>query len=456
MTGLGSVALATAGVTPAVAATSDPTPITPKKVNPEVPVEDGDTLGAITDVEQDGATVTLEAEHGAFRATFLDERTLRLEATPTGEFTDPANTPENDPARTADIVVGSEDFDGASVDLAEGDTITISTPKVTLEVDRATGATTLTRADGSIIWSESEPLSFGTRSATQHLDAVEGEQFLGGGMQNGRSIHTGATINVARNFDWDDDGYPNAVPYYMSSNGYGVLRNTFAAGSYDFAAHTTTHAEQRFDAYYFVGDYTDALDSYTKLTGRPMMPPVYALEYGDADCYNRSSPTYSGSKDPAKLRTPQALEIAKDFVENDMPAGWMLVNDGYGCEYQELPETVDAIEARDRAEDRPLDPALADPAGVRGRRGRRAPAQARRRVGGLGLPARAHRLRSGPRRHRAVLRRPRHLADGRGLGGVAALRHAVDRRPLGQPRRRALAGLGAHGCRQLGHAVHHR
>ena len=164
-------------------------------------------------------------------------------------------------------------------------------------------------------------------------------------MQNGRSIHTGATINVARNFDWDDDGYPNAVPYYMSSNGYGVLRNTFAAGSYDFAAHTTTHAEQRFDAYYFVGDYTDALDSYTKLTGRPMMPPVYALEYGDADCYNRSSPTYSGSKDPAKLRTPQALEIAKDFVENDMPAGWMLVNDGYGCEYQELPETVDAIEA---------------------------------------------------------------------------------------------------------------
>lgn len=27
-----------------------------------------------------------------------------------------------------------------------------------------------------------------------------------------------------------------------------------------------------------------------------------------------------------------------------MPAGWMLVNDGYGCEYQELPQTVAAIE----------------------------------------------------------------------------------------------------------------
>lgn len=347
MTGFSAVAF-TVGATPepAAAASSEPTPITPKKVNPEVPVDDaGESLGAVTEITKDGASVTLEAERGAIRATFLDERTLRLEATPTGEFTDPANTPQNDPARTANIVVGAADFDAASVEVAEGDTITISTEQVSLEIDRATGAATLKRADGSTVWTESEPLTFGGGSTTQHLAAVDGEQFLGGGMQNGRSIHTGATINVARSYDWDDDGYPNAVPYYMSSNGYGVLRNTFAAGSYDFAGGTTTHAEQRFDAYYFVGDYTEALDGYTKLTGRPMMPPVYALEYGDADCYNRSSPTYSGSKDPAKLRTPQALEIAKDFVEHDMPAGWMLVNDGYGCEYQELPETVDAIAA---------------------------------------------------------------------------------------------------------------
>lgn len=347
MTGFGAVALAVTPSDPASAATR-PTPITPEKVNPEVPVdESGTTLGAITGVERDGSTVTLEAEHGAYRVTFLDASTLRLEATPTGEFTDPANTPEGDPARTANIVVGTDDFEGTGIEVGDvaGEPITVSTSKVTLEIDRETGAATLERDGGEVVWSESAAVSFGARSATQHLEPVEGEQFLGGGMQNGRSVHTGATINVARNFDWDDDGYPNAVPYYMSSNGYGVLRNTFAAGSYDFAAHTTTHAEQRFDAYYFVGDYTDALDSYTKLTGRPMMPPVYALEYGDADCYNRSSPTYSGSKDPAKLRTPQALDVAKGFVEHDMPGGWMLVNDGYGCEYQELPETVDAIAA---------------------------------------------------------------------------------------------------------------
>ncbi|WP_067872153.1 NPCBM/NEW2 domain-containing protein [Agromyces aureus] len=348
MTGLGSIALAAGPAAPAAAAAaSGTTPITPDKVNPEVPVDDtGTTLGAITGVERDGSTVTLQAERGAYRVTFLDAHTLRIEATPTGEFTDPANTPEGDPARTANIVVGTDDFDGTSVDVGDrpGEPITISTSKATLEVDRASGATTLKR-DGDVVWSESSPVSFGAGSATQHLAPVDGEQFIGGGMQNGRSVHTGATINIARNFDWDDDGYPNAVPYYMSSEGYGVLRNTFARGSYDFKAGTTTHEEKRFDAYYFVGDYKQSLESYTQLTGRPMMPPIYALEYGDADCYNRGSSTYTAYRDPAKLRTPQALDFAKEFVEHDMPAGWMLVNDGYGCEYEALPETVDAIEA---------------------------------------------------------------------------------------------------------------
>ncbi|UJP08782.1 NPCBM/NEW2 domain-containing protein [Microbacterium sp. KUDC0406] len=328
----------------AAASSAAPTPIVPKPVTPAVAPATGGSIGGISDVEKSGNAVTLTAENGAARVTFLDATTLRVEADPSGSFTDPANTPQGDAARTANIVVGTDDFDAADLTVEDGDTISISTSKVVLKIDRATSRMTLTRADGTVVWEESAPISFSTTAATQRLKPQDGEQFLGGGMQNGRSIHTGATINVAQNTDWDDDGYPNAVPYYMSSEGYGVLRDTFAKGTYDFAGGTTTHQEKRFDAYYFVGDYKQSLDGYTKLTGRPIMPPVYALEYGDADCYNRSSPTYTGSKDPTKLKTPQALEIAKDFVENDMPGGWMLVNDGYGCEYQELPETIAAIE----------------------------------------------------------------------------------------------------------------
>src|SRR5687768_3875155 len=92
----------TAAASPAATAT---TPIAVKPVAPEVAVDAaGATLGAITAVAQDDAQVTLTAERGAMRVTFLEGSTFRLEADPSGQFTDPANTPQGDPARTADIV----------------------------------------------------------------------------------------------------------------------------------------------------------------------------------------------------------------------------------------------------------------------------------------------------------------------------------------------------------------
>lgn len=342
-----SPATADTGITGAVepAGTVGATPITPDAVAPKVPVaEQGQTLGAVTDVEQDGASALFTTERGAIRITFLSPTTFRIEAAPGGEFTDPANSPSGDPTRTANIVVGADDFPGASPTLDEGETNEFGTDAVSVSVDSATGLLSATRANGTVLWEEESPLTFADDSATQHLQVHDGEQFLGGGMQNGRSIHTGATINIAVSYDWDDEGHPNAVPYYMSSAGYGVLRNTFAPGTYDFAAGTTTHAEARFDAYYFAGTYTESLDSYTKLTGRPLMPPVYSLEYGDADCYNRSNPDYKGTPVEGKLHTPDALKVAQAFVEHDMPGGWMLVNDGYGCGYTQLPETVQDIQ----------------------------------------------------------------------------------------------------------------
>ncbi|MFD0866150.1 TIM-barrel domain-containing protein, partial [Tessaracoccus lubricantis] len=321
------------------------TPVTPKPATPEVPLTGtATTLGRITAVASSGNQATLTAERGKVRISFLDGETFRVEAT-RGEFLDPANTPQGDATQSANIIVGLSEFPGATASVTDGATVVIKAAGgVSIEVVKATGVMTAKRADGSVIWQEASPLEFRAANTAQRLVVDADEQFLGGGMQNGRSIHTGSVINVARNFDWDDHGYPNSVPFYLSSAGYGVLRNTFARGTYDFVNGTTAHEETRFDAYYFAGDYKEALDGYTKLTGRPHLPPVYALEYGDADCYNRSSSTYNGDRTPGKLTTPDAIEIAKDFVENDMPGGWMLVNDGYGCEYVDLPETVQAIE----------------------------------------------------------------------------------------------------------------
>ncbi len=355
-----ALALSGAGLAPAAAADTG-TPIAASNIKPEVGLDaNGTTLGAIGSFSQADNVVTLAPAKGSIRVTFLDDGNFRLEATPTGTFTDPANTPETpaDPARTADIVVGADEFKKGAVTVTDaGGVITMATATVKLEVNKATGAFTLKRADGTVVWQESSALSFGSDTTTQHLKPVAGEQFLGGGMQNGRVVHTGSTINISNNFNWADGGHPNAAPYYMTSAGYGVLRNTFAPGSYTFTENeTTTHREKRFDAYYFVGDYKQSLDGYTKLTGRPNLPPVYGLEYGDADCYNRSSPTYSssgyGQGDTPKQVTFDSVQTAKAFKANDMPAGWMIVNDGYGCEYTPDPAGYD--------KNAPYDPANPD------------------------------------------------------------------------------------------------
>ncbi|MFE3454869.1 TIM-barrel domain-containing protein [Nonomuraea sp. NPDC059194] len=280
------------------------------------------------------------------RLTFQREDVFRLELAPDGTFTDPANTGEG-----AKLIAKTDYGQVTSSWKDAGDRYEIATGALTVKVGKSPALFSVHRADGSLVFAEKSPLTWDTSGTRQSLAPAAQEHFFGGGMQNGRLDHTGTTIRITRDFDWDDGGNPNAAPYYASTAGYGVLRNTFAPGGYAFSSPvTTTHEEQRFDAYYFVApkalDLKTPLDRYTELTGRPMMPPIYGLEFGDADCYNHSSPTYTGTKNPNKWTTPSAVKVAQGYVDNDMPRGWMLVNDGYGCEYQQLPET--GVELRKR------------------------------------------------------------------------------------------------------------
>ena len=154
-------------------------------------------------------------------------------------------------------------------------------------------------------------------------------------MQNGRgnTSHRDQTVQVGVDDNWNDGGHPNSVPFYLSTAGYGVFRNTYAPNTYVFGEPVTASAkEQRFDAYYFAGDAKHVIGDYTQLTGKPFMPPVYGLEPGDSDCYLHNA-------NRGERHTLDALKVADAYKTNDMPNGWMLVNDGYGCGYENLPET---------------------------------------------------------------------------------------------------------------------
>ncbi|WP_020141598.1 RICIN domain-containing protein [Terracoccus sp. 273MFTsu3.1] len=296
-------------------------------------------LGDVTAYSRSGDTYTFGSGVAKLRVKVDDTDLLRVQVAPDGTFTDPASADPADPsAPDADIVVKRDYAGGASSVTDTGTAYVISTAKARLTVTKSPITLRLQDASGAELMRETAPLAWNASGMTQTLARGAQEQFFGGGMQNGRFSHRDTSITISRDYNWDDGGNPNAAPFYLSSAGYGVLRNTFAPGTYDFHAPVrTTHQEQRFDAYYFVGDTRQVLDGYTELTGRPLMLPMYALEVGDADCYLHNA----NRGERRTLRDTTA--IADGYAANRMPLGWTLVNDGYGCGYEDLPETHDML-----------------------------------------------------------------------------------------------------------------
>ncbi|WP_325391742.1 NPCBM/NEW2 domain-containing protein [Undibacterium sp.] len=210
----------------------------------------------------------------------------------------------------------------------------------------------LYKADNkTLVWQEMQPLELSDKASFQTLSSTSDERFFGGGQQNGAFEFKGKTLEVSYSGGWEEGDRPSPAPFFMSSKGYGVLRNTWSNGNYDFRSSeytTASHHEKRFDAYYFVGDSIhDILSAYTELTGRARLLPRWAYEYGDADCYNdgdnvrKPGTVPAGWTDGPTGKTLDVVEsVAAKYRQYDMPGGWILPNDGYGCGYSNLPEVV--------------------------------------------------------------------------------------------------------------------
>lgn len=282
-----------------------------------------------------------------FRVEFFGTDVFRIQAAPEGNFDDPLNDPTAAQILVENLPVNRERVDCEITDAS----VVWSTAAIRLKMDRRNCAFALERADGTPIFEEKKPLEFDGTSVTQTLSTDPDEFYYGGGQQNGHFSHKGTKIEISTNYSWNENDRPSPVPFYLSNRGYGVLRHTFAAGTYDFTgtdAIALSHKENRFDAFYFVGDgFPRIIDLYTRFTGRPNFIPIWGFELGDADAYmTRDKETKEPSlKDGGFVElTPDSLDkIAEKYREHDMPAGWLLVNDGYGCNYVQLPYVVKSL-----------------------------------------------------------------------------------------------------------------
>jgi alpha-glucosidase len=296
-------------------------------------------LGEVTGVEWKDNVFTVTAGQDQVRVAFYRDDVFRIWLGPDGVFTEAQPAPGD-----AQIVV----FKGAPIAVAwrdAGDYYRLESRECVLRIykkspdPRNAGLKfALFDKDNAVaVWQETRSLTFGP-SSVQTLRRAENENFYGGGMQNGYFSHRDTSVNIrlaTRN--WQDGTTPNPAPFYMSTAGYGAFRNTMTPGRYDFLSPLVlSHDEPRFDCYYFYGpSLKKILDGYTLVTGRPFFPPRWGLEFGDADCYNKTGKTGD-----------VIAKVADVYRANDMPGGWILPNDGYGCGYQDLDATIQELHKR--------------------------------------------------------------------------------------------------------------
>lgn len=282
---------------------------------------------------------------------FYRDDIFRIWLAPDGEYTNPA----------ANSIVVDYGVKNPKVSMSNaGEYYKFSTPQCVVRVYKHPIRFAMyDKSNKSVLFEEAEPISFGLKT-TQNLRRSADEDFYGCGMQQGNFSHKGKVLDIAVT-GWDEDQSSNPVPFYMSTKGYGVFRNTFAPGKYDFNSSAVsekayddgfkmlgytsnlTHDENRFDAFYFFGpSLKNILNDYTDITGKPFMPAMWMLTMGDADCYNKGE-----QRTGWKQTTPDVIsQVADKYVEYDMPRGWILPNDGYGCGYVKLDSVVSELHKR--------------------------------------------------------------------------------------------------------------
>lgn len=335
-----------------------------------------ETLGGIASFVKNDTAFLIEYNTGELaQLQILNSHVFKYYMSPTGNFL-PYPIPNN-PKDNAKINVkqvtdyDTEPFQYSVLESTE-QYYNVYTNKITIRFDKKKGTMTVrdirTNKD---VMTESAPLSYAGNKVKQTLHQHEDEFFFGGGMQNGRFSHKGQEIQIVNSNNWVDGGVTSPCPLYWSTYGYAVLRNTWQPGVYDFGAkHSdiveTVHQGEDFDAFFFINaNPKDILNDYYELTGQPILMPEYAFYESHLNAFNRDYWVKVEHDKPGailfedglyyKCYQPKDMNGKEGILESlngeknnyqfsaramidryqrhDMPMGWFVPNDGYGCGY---------------------------------------------------------------------------------------------------------------------------
>lgn len=334
------------------------------------------TLGGIASFIKTDTEFLIQYETGELaKLNILNSHVFKYYMSPTDNFID-YPVPHN-PSDTAKINVKKvTDYDPKSFEYAvlqeTEQYYNVYTNKILISFDKKRGTMSVKelRSNKDVL-TESQPLDYDKTAVKQTLFQHEDEYFFGGGMQNGKFSHKGEKIIIANTNNWVDGGVTSPCPFYWSTKGYAVLRNTWQPGVYDFGTENndsviTIHKETEFDAFFFITpNAKEILKNYYELTGQPIFMPEFTFYEAHLNAFNRDYwvkvdkntanailfedgyyyKCYQPKDMDGKEGILESLNGEKEnyqfsaramidrYQRHDMPLGWFIPNDGYGCGY---------------------------------------------------------------------------------------------------------------------------
>lgn len=183
-----------------------------------------------------------------------------------------------------------------------------------------------------------QPFSFVRRAAdySRSMSAVfslnPGEHIYGGGESFTALDKRGQKLVL-----WTDDangvqnqGMYKPIPFFMSSEGYGMFIHTTTPVTCDFghefnSLNSLSVGDDELDLFVFLGNPREILDAYTGLTGKPSVPPLWTFGLWMSRC------TYMAEDEVRQI----AARLRKESIPCDvlhLDTGWFETD--WRCDYQ--------------------------------------------------------------------------------------------------------------------------
>jgi len=195
-----------------------------------------------------------------------------------------------------------------------GDAVWVETPSVRIRADLQQFSLTVKDSAGHDIFRQTG-LDYGDTHAL-HMDMGADEHFYGLGFQRIALDVRGHKLDWWREMRWKEA----TVPFFMSTRGYGFYSNNTWRHTFDFtgvgASYSVAALGGEPDYFVIYGpSFKTILNHYTDLTGKPLLPPRWALGVGYEARYLEDQ--------------KGVLSIAEGFRRTDIPLDWIGLEPGW-------------------------------------------------------------------------------------------------------------------------------